>query len=348
MADHGRVRLVCTPKLRAGSSGKPDIFPRGDVVVNTFAFSGDGRDVYAMVGTPSRFPDLYRLPARGNLLPVLLLQINPVTDTWKLPRTQVVSWKAADGTTVEGVLETPYGWMPEQGPLPTLLLVHGGPTAMETVQRSFSYGGRTLFAARGWAVLAPNYRGSLGYGDAFTTALIGHENDVEVGDLLAGIDHLVSQGIAHPDKLAVMGWSNGGYLTNALLTHTDRFKAASSGAGVVDQSLQWATEDTPSHVVAFMGGQPWAKAEAYLAASPLYGLDRVKTPTLLHVGANDERVPAAHARAMFRGLDVYLDVPVELVVYPEAPHGLKKRSERAAKLAWDVAWLDRYVLGVEP
>lgn len=348
MADHGRVRVLCTPKLRAGTVGKPEIFPRGDVVVNTFSFSGDGRDAFAVVGTPTTFPSVYRLPARGSLLPVRLLDPNPHTADWQLPTVEVVTWKAPDGTTVEGVLEKPPGYTPEQGPLPLLVVIHGGPTAMDTVQRSFSYGGRTAFSAKGWAVLSPNYRGSLGYGDAFTTGLVGQENAVEVADILSGVDHLVSTGVADPERLGVMGWSNGGYLVNALIAATPRFKGAVSGAGVIDQALQWATEDTPGHVINFMQGQPWQKPEAYVAASPLYRLAGVTTPTLIHVGANDERVPPQHAEALFRALHVYLDVPVELVVYPDTGHGLSKLSQRKAKVAWDHAWLDRYVLGKVP
>lgn len=345
VGEHARVRLLCVAKLRSGGAGKPEAFPRGDVVVNTFAFSGDGRDVFATVGTPTSFPDLYRLPARGNLLPVRIHAANPHTDAWKLPKLSVVAWKAPDGTTVEGILETPAGWSPEQGPLPLVVVIHGGPTAMDTLQRSFSYGGRTAFAARGWATLVPNYRGSLGYGDAFTTDLVGRENDVEVKDILAGVDHLVAEGVADAERLAVMGWSNGGYLVNALVAATDRFDAAVSGAGVVDQAMQWALEDTPGHVINFMQGQPWEKPEAYMAASPLYGLAGARTPTLVHVGEHDARVPPAHAHALFRALDAYLDVPVELVVYPDAGHGLKKLSQRKAKVAWDHAWLERWVLG---
>jgi dipeptidyl aminopeptidase/acylaminoacyl peptidase len=345
VGDHARVRLMCVAKLRGGSAGKPETFPRGDVVVNDFVLSGDGRDVFATIGTPTSFPDVYRLPARGNLLPVRLHTANPHTESWRLPTLSVVSWKAPDGTSVEGILETPAGWSAAQGPLPLVVVLHGGPTAMDTLQRSFSYGGRTAFAARGWAVLAPNYRGSLGYGDAFTTALVGRENDVEVKDVLAGIDHLVATGVADAERLAVMGWSNGGYLVNALVAATDRFDAAISGAGVVDQAMQWALEDTPGHVINFMQGQPWERPEAYLAASPLYGLAGARTPTLVHVGEHDARVPAAHAHGLFRALGAYLDVPVELVVYPDAGHGLRKLSHRKAKVAWDHAWLERWVLG---
>ena len=100
------------------------------------------------------------------------------------------------------------------------------------------------------------------------------------------------------------------------------------------------------HVVNFSQGLPWTKArEAMWRTSPLYDLGKVKTPTLIHVGARDERVPPQHARALFRALDQYLDVPTELVEYPREPHGLGQREHRAAKMAWDQAWLDEHVLG---
>ncbi|HUG95221.1 MAG TPA: prolyl oligopeptidase family serine peptidase, partial [Pleomorphomonadaceae bacterium] len=166
---------------------------------------------------------------------------------------------------------------------------------------------------------------------------------------LSGVDALVERGVVDPQRLAVMGWSNGGFLTNCLITKSDRFKAASSGAGVVSQVIQWGTEDTPGHVVNYMGGTfPWTGADHYRAASPLHDLDKVKTPTLIHVGENDERVPAAHARALYRGLHFYLGVPCELVVYPGEGHGLSTYKHWKAKMEWDLAWFDRYVLGKVP
>jgi dipeptidyl aminopeptidase/acylaminoacyl peptidase len=347
-ADSARTRIVCVGSIRAGGTGDVRVFPSGDVVVDAFAFSGDGRDILALVGTPDRFPDLYRLPARGNLLlPSQITTLNPQVADWKLPHLQAVSWTAPDGKKVEGILETPFGWDISQGPLPTVVHIHGGPTAHEPLRRVFTAGGRTLFSSQGWAVFSANYRGSTSYGDAFLTDLLGRENEVEVSDILSGVDMLVEKGIADKDKLAVMGWSNGGFLVNALVTKTDRFKAASSGAGVADQTMQWATEDTPHHVVNLVG-LPWTKPESTIAASPIYALGAVKTPLLLHVGENDERVPSVHAQAMFRGLDVYLDVPTELVIYPGAGHGLVKRSQRLTKMSWDLAWFDKWVLGKEP
>lgn len=347
-SDAARTRIVCVGSIRAGTTGDVRVFPSGDVVVDDFTFSGDGRDILALVGTPERFPDLYRLPARGNLLlPSQITALNPQVADWKLPRLQTVSWTAADGKKVEGILETPYGWDITQGPLPTVVQIHGGPTAHESFRRVFGVGGRTTFASQGWALFSPNYRGSTSYGDGFLTDLLGHENEVDVSDILSGLDMLVEKGIADKDKLAVMGWSNGGYLVNAIVTKTDRFKAASSGAGVADQAMQWATEDTPGHVVN-MVGLPWSKPESAISASPIYALGVVKTPLLLHVGENDARVPPVHAQAMFRGLDVYLDVPTELVVYPGAGHGPVKKSQRLTKITWDVAWFDKWVLGKDP
>jgi dipeptidyl aminopeptidase/acylaminoacyl peptidase len=113
----------------------------------------------------------------------------------------------------------------------------------------------------------------------------------------------------------------------------------------LDQVLQWSIEDTPGHVINFMQGLPWARADAYRAGSPLFQLHRVETPTLIHVGENDQRVPAAHAQALFRALKHYLHVPTELVIYPGEGHGLTTYQNRKAKMEWDLAWFERYLRG---
>jgi dipeptidyl aminopeptidase/acylaminoacyl peptidase len=245
---------------------------------------------------------------------------------------------------VEGILELPPGYQASDGPLPMIVEIHGGPTSATRFELQYWIYGRTLMAANGYALLSPNYRGSIGYGDSFLTDLIGHENDLDVADILAGVDAMVERGIADPDRLGVMGWSNGGFLTNCLITHTGRFKAASSGAGVLDQNIQWAAQDTPGHNINFMGGAlPWQNPEAYRKASPLDGLGAVTTPTLIHVGGNDPRVPPVHSRALYRGLRQYLGVPTELVVYPGEPHSLNTYLHRKAKMEWDLAWFEHYL-----
>lgn len=322
--------------------GAAEVVTPGDVVVGGYAFDATGSKILVTAGALDSPEDLYLVGADGNLNRVT--RINPQVDEWILPSIEVVTWTAPDGAQVEGILELPPGWTKNDGPLPLIVEIHGGPTSATHYSMRFWIYGRTLLPAKGYALLSPNYRGSTGYGDQFMKQLVGAENDIEVADILSGVDALIDKGIADPDRLGVMGWSNGGFLTNALIAHTTRFKAASSGAGVLDQVLQWAVEDTPGHVINFMDSAlPWQNPEHYVKGSPLYGLESATTPTLIHVGGNDPRVPPAHSRGLYRALKIYLDVPTELVVYPGAHHGLRTYTHRKAKMAWDLAWFEKYL-----
>ena len=341
---HARSRVVTVRNVTPGGQGKMETLTPGDWVAKTFHLTPDGRTMAVALGDVTQPNDIFITSTRGKPKLERITRINPQIDTWKLPKIEIVSWVGAGGDTVEGILELPYDYEPGTK-LPLHVALHGGPTAADMLYFEFWIYGRGLWPALGWAVFAPNYRGSTGYGDDFLVNLIGAECDIEVKDVLAGVDMLVEKGIADPEKMAVSGWSNGGYLTNCLITQTDRFKAASTGAGVLDMGLQWGIEDTPGHVINYMEGLPWEKRDAYRKASPMWDLDKVKTPTLIHVGENDPRVPAAHSRALFRGLDFYLNVPSELVIYPGQGHGLRKYTYRKAKMEWDMAWFDHHVLG---
>lgn len=339
-----RVQVLATEGVGAGAQGRTRELTGGDVVVTAFGFDRQGGSLVACWETPVDANDLYAVEAAGKHR--RLTRVNPQVDTWKLPQISHVSWTGADGRTCWGILELPPDWEPGRGPLPAIIDIHGGPTASTRIGLRHWMYGRGLMPARGYALLSPNYRGSTGYGDAFLEELIGRENDIEVKDITAGVRWLVAEGIADPQRLGVMGWSNGGYLTNCLIAaEPSMFAAASSGAGVLDMVIQWGTEDTPGHVINFVRGLPWQQPEEYRQASPLYALDRVRTPTIIHVGGADPRVPAAHSRALYRALRHYLDVPVQLVEYPGEPHGLTKRRNRLAKMEWDLAWFDRYLLG---
>jgi dipeptidyl aminopeptidase/acylaminoacyl peptidase len=167
-----------------------------------------------------------------------------------------------------------------------------------------------------------------------------------VTDISLGVKWLIARGITDPARVGVMGWSNGGYLTNCMIAaEPEMFAAASSGAGVLDMVIQWGIEDTPGHVINFTTGLPWDQPDLYRSASPLYDLDRVRTPTLIHVGGSDPRVPVAHSRALYRALHHYLDVPTQLLVYPNEPHNLTTRTNRLAKMEWDLAWFRKYLSG---
>jgi dipeptidyl aminopeptidase/acylaminoacyl peptidase len=339
--EKARVRLYAVGWEQGQRPGGVAPLTRGDVVVQGFdCGSSDGRAALVM-NNPTSFENVYLLQGEKT---TRLTDVNPQAASWKLPRLSVVTWKSADGTPVEGILELPPGARPGQK-LPLVVAIHGGPTTADYYQLQFWFYGRTLLPARGYAVLCPNYRGSTGYGEPFLTSLIGRENDLDVKDILAGVDALVERGIADPDRLGVMGWSNGGFLTNCVITRTDRFKAASSGAGIVDTVMEWGANDEPAYAIVFKKGFPWSASENYHKASPTYGLDRVRTPTLIHVGGSDERCPPGQSRMLFRALQEYVKVPTELLVYPGEPHGLAKYKNRQAKMEWDLGWFDRYILG---
>jgi dipeptidyl aminopeptidase/acylaminoacyl peptidase len=301
------------------------------------------------VSTPGEFTEIGTYTGKHESPRQILTNLNPQTATWKIPSVQHITWKAADGAEVGGVLELPPDYKKGGPKLPLVVAIHGGPTTATRTELSFDpHNGRLYFSANGYAVLCPNYRGSTGYGDKFVTDLIGHENDVEVKDILAGIKHLIDAGIADPDRVGVMGWSNGGYLTNCLISLKDspiKFKAASSGAGIVDTIAEWGFNDEPAYPRVFKKGLPWETPDIYRKTSPTYQLGNVTTPTLIHVGGGDDRCPPGHSRMLYRALKEYVNVPTQLVVYPGEPHGLTKYSNRKAKMEWDLAWFDKYLKG---
>jgi len=341
--DQARKRVICIERLQEGVQGDTNTLTQGDQVVSSFDFDPTGKTLAVVAATITHPPDVFLVTSRGEF--DRLTNANPQVDTWKLPQLSLVSWKGGNGDEVHGILELPPDYKPGK-PLPLVVEIHGGPTSATSYYLRFWIYGRTLLPAKGYALLSANYHGSTGYGDKFLTDLVGRENDIEVEDILKGVDAMVERGIADPEKIGVMGWSNGGFLTNCLITKSDRFKAASSGAGVLDMVIQWGTEDTPGHVINYMKGAfPWANPEAYRHGSPMYNLDKVKTPTLIHVGGNDARVPPANSRALYRALHQYLHVPTELVVYPGEGHGLTTYTHRKAKMEWDLAWFKRYLRG---
>lgn len=341
--ERARVRVYAIEDVRKGRQGDVRTLTPGDIVATAFSFDPAGKNLAVVMSTIEHMRDIFLVSKSGKY--DRITNTNPQVDTWKLPQISLVTWKGANGDEVEGILELPPDYKPGDGPLPMVVELHGGPTDATKYRIRFWIYGRTVFAAKGYALLSPNYRGSTGYGDKFMTDLIGRENDIEVEDVFKGVDAMIERGIADPDKLGVMGWSNGGLMTDCIITRTDRFKAASSGAGIIDMVLQWGTEDTPGHVVNYMQGLPWEVPEAYRKASAIFGLDKVTTPTLIHVGGSDARCPPAHSRGLFRALHQYLGVTTQLVVYPGEGHGLTTRENRLAKMEWDLAWFDKYLLG---
>ncbi len=344
--EKARVRLA-RYNAAAPEAKEVTVITPGDVVVEGFSVAKASTTVALNLATPQYLNDIYIVSvpkdaSKADFTHRRLTKVNPQAESWKQPQLKIVAWKGTHGDTVEGVLELPHDYKAGKK-VPLVLAIHGGPTTATYFKQQFWIYGRTLLPAKGYAVLCPNYRGSTGYGDKFTTDLIGHENDVDVNDILKGVDAMIEQGIADPDRLAVSGWSNGGYLTDCLIARTTRFKAAISGAGIVDAIMEFGGNDEPAFSIVFKQGFPWSNPEKYHKASSTYSLDKIRTPTLIHVGGNDERCPPSQSRLLFRALKDYLNVPTQLCVYPDEPHGLAKYSHRQAKMEWDLAWLERYL-----
>ena len=239
----------------------------------------------------------------------------------EMGQTRVLTWNSPDGTPVEGLLTLPVGY--EEGSrYPLILNVHGGPAGVysETFTGAPSIYMLQYFAQEGFAVLRPNPRGSSGYGKEFRYANFKDWGFGDMDDLMAGVELVIEQGVAEADRLYIMGWSYGGYMTSFAVTRTDRFVAASMGAGLPNLISMVTTTDIQDYLAGHMGGDFWEDYEVYEAHSAIYRIAEVTTPTQVIHGAQDLRVPFTQGQEFYRALD-RRGVPTEFIVYPRTPHG---------------------------
>jgi dipeptidyl aminopeptidase/acylaminoacyl peptidase len=276
------------------------------------------------------------------------VQITRVNADMKLPavgRTEVITWKSKDGKQIEGLLTYPVGYQTGQR-VPLILNVHGGPTGV--FQQTF-VGGRGVyplatFAARGYAILRPNPRGSSGYGTEFRRANIRDWGFGDYQDLMAGVDRVIEMGVADPDRLGVMGWSYGGYMTSWIVTQTQRFKAASAGAPVTNLMSFNGTADIPSFIPDYFGGQFWEALDLYQKHSPMFNIKSVTTPTMIQHGEADIRVPISQGYEFYNALKVK-GVPTRMIVLPRQPHGPNEPKMQLAVMKANLEWFDKYIGG---
>ncbi|MGH2346542.1 MAG: prolyl oligopeptidase family serine peptidase, partial [Chloroflexota bacterium] len=255
-----------------------------------------------------------------------ITHLHPQVQDWAHPTCTGVTWRAVDGRSIQGWLVRPplAADVAAGAPLPMVVMVHGGPAWLYTSAMVW-HEWVGLHAARGMAVFLPNPRGSLGWGTAFTEANLGDMGGADFGDIMAGIDHLVAQGVADPDRLAIGGWSYGGFMAAWAVTQTDRFKAAMMGAGICDwRSFHGVSRlhawDAAFHGTADKDADPYDPDGPYVRFSPITYVDRVRTPTLILHGERDEDVPIGQGLQFYRALRDR-GVPVSMTVYPRAGHG---------------------------
>ncbi len=306
----------------------------GERAIGDFALAKGGA-IVARVETGNRGPELRAFAGSRE---TALTRLNAdFHDRVALGSKETVHFKAPDGTEVQAFVTKPPGFVPGKR-YPTILHIHGGPVGQFGWGFDFK---PQFFAANGYVVVEPNPRGSTGRGEDFVRAIYRTWGITDYDDLIAAVDHDIAAGYADPDRLAVTGYSYGGYMTNVVITRTDRFKAAATGAG-------------HSYIVATYGhdiyqkwynwelGPPWENREKYDKLSPLLQAGRVTTPTIFLGGREDWNVPLLNAELFYQSLRTK-GVPTELIVYPGAHHGGWPKEFDRDYLERVLAWFDRYL-----
>lgn len=248
------------------------------------------------------------------------------------------SSRSLDGTEVHGLMIKPPGYRAGQR-YPTLLWIHGGPNLQD--EHTFRME-RHLFSACGYVVLTINYRGSAGRGSAYQKAIYADWGNKEVQDLLGAVDEAVKMGVADPNRLGLGGWSYGGILTNYIIATDTRFQAAVSGAS---SSLFLSMYGTDQYIKQYERelGPPWKNKDLWIKLSyPFFQADKIKTPTLFLGGTRDFNVPIAGVEQMYQALKS-LNIPTQLVLYPDQRHSLGPLSYQRDCYERYVAWFDKYL-----
>jgi dipeptidyl aminopeptidase/acylaminoacyl peptidase len=292
--------------------------------------------------TPDTPGDAY-VASVADFTPVQISRVNMDVKMPALGRTEVIRWKSKDGKDIEGLLTYPVGYQAGRR-VPLILNVHGGPAGV--FQQTF-LGGRGVyplatFAARGYAILRPNPRGSSGYGTEFRRANMQDWGGGDYQDLMTGVDKVIEMGVADPDRLGVMGWSYGGFMTSWIVTQTQRFKAASAGAPVTNLMSFNGTADIPGFIPDYMGGQSWEVMERYQKHSPMFNVKGIKTPTMVQHGDADIRVPISQGYEFYNALKAQ-GVPTRMLVLPRQPHGPTEPRMQLAAMKANLEWFEKYL-----
>jgi dipeptidyl aminopeptidase/acylaminoacyl peptidase len=303
----------------------------GDTALRTLAFARESKDEPRQIWIARRDHD--------SLEWTRLTSFHKHFDEIAQVQSKRVQWRGADGWEIDGYLLLPPNY--ESGSCPLFTWVHGGPTSlfMSRYWNSMMYG---YFAAKGFAVFLPNPRGSTGRGLKFAEANVGDMGGQDFADIMAGIEHLLKSGVGDPEKLAIGGWSYGGFMTAWAVTQTQRFKAAVMGAGISN----WLSFHGISKLCEWdrihYNTDPYELHTTFEQFSPLTYITNVTTPTLLVHGEKDWDVPPSQGYEFFRALKQH-GVPTELRVYPHEPHGFREKAHQRDWVDYAAQWLERWL-----
>ncbi len=312
------------------------------LLVEEASFTPDGKTVALMIEDPTHMRELF-VSSVANFSPKKLTDMTAQVKDWNLGRSEVLSWKSTDGAEIEGVLYKPADYDPSRK-YPLLVMIHGGPTGTSQPRLAPANYAYPLqqFLARGALVLEPNYRGSAGYGAAFRALNVRNLGIGDTWDVMSGVDSLIAKGVVDPNRMGAMGWSEGGYISSFLTTHTDRFKAISEGAGISDWMTYYVNTDITPFTQQYLHATPWDDPEIYAKTSPITTIKQAKTPTLIQQGSNDKRVPVPDSYELYRGLQ---DQGVEsrMVLYTGFGHGVNKPKSIRALAQSNLDWFNHYI-----
>jgi dipeptidyl aminopeptidase/acylaminoacyl peptidase len=312
------------------------------LIIDEASVTPDGNYIAFTADDATHLTELY-VSSSKTFAPKKLTDLTAQVRGWKLGSVEVVSWKSKDGTLIEGVLHKPADYDPKRK-YPLLVKIHGGPTGVSQprfLPNDYAYPVQA-FLAKGALVLEPNYRGSAGYGGAFRALNVRNLGVGDMWDVMSGVDSLIAKGMVDPNRLAAMGWSQGGYISAFLTTHTNRFKAISVGAGISDWATYYVSTDITPFTPQYLGATPWDDPQIYAKTSPITTIRQAKTPTLIQHGSADRRVPVPDSFELYRGLlDQHVDA--RLILYTGFGHGIDKPKSALALMQANLDWFSHYV-----
>ena len=296
-----------------------------------------------VVSSPTALPEV-AVSSLATFAPRPITQLSAQVTAWKLGTREVFRWKSRDGADIEGILIKPRDFDPSRK-YPLLCVIHGGPTGIDRpTLPDARYYPVDAWVNRGALVLKVNYRGSAGYGERFRALNYRNLGVGDAWDVISGVDALVARGWVDRERVASMGWSQGGYISAFLTTSSTRFVATSVGAGISDWRTYYYNTDITPFTINYLGADPVADPAIYAKTSPVDYVRGAKTPTLIQHGELDRRVPIANGYQLRQALEDR-GVPVEMVVYKGFGHGITKPKSQRAVMQHNLGWFNHYIFG---
>lgn len=314
-----------------------------NLMAGSFSLARDGMKMAFTASSASSLNEVF-VSDIHNFAPHALTKMSEQAKSLILATRELISWKSTDGTVIEGVLIKPADFDPAKK-YPLLCVIHGGPTGVDRpalLTPDTRYYPSDIWAARGALVLKVNYRGSAGYGEKFRKLNLRNLGVGDAWDVLTGVDYLVSKGWVDRDRVACMGWSQGGYISAFLTASSHRFVAISVGAGISDWSTYYYNTDITPFTINYLGKNPVEDPEIYQKTSPISYVKNARTPTLIQHGELDRRVPIANAYELRQALEDK-GVRVEMIVYKGFGHGITKPKAMRAVMNHNLAWFNHYL-----